>query len=136
MAQKSRRDTAEVKRFFQVEATTFQARAEAIANAEYLEQGIAIAISEGYSTEAQIINSQVADQLLSVKGIRASFVMGKNDRNVTVISARSLGEINVQVLMEYLGGGGHLTMAGAQLRDCTLEEAGEKIKESIDNYKK
>ena len=56
--------------------------------------------------------------------------------DVIQISARSLGEINVQVLMEYLGGGGHLTMAGAQLRGETLEQAKEKIMESIDNYKK
>ncbi|NLY82121.1 MAG: DHH family phosphoesterase [Clostridiales bacterium] len=126
-------DTAEVKRFFQVEATTFQARAEAIANAEYLEQGIAIAISEGYSTEAQIINSQVADQLLSVKGIRASFVMGKNDRNVTVISARSLGEINVQIIMEEFDGGGHLTAAGAQV-DLTPQEVSEKLKEILPKF--
>lgn len=126
-------DTAEVKRFFQIEATTFQARAEAIANAEYLEQGIAIAISEGYSTEAQIINSQVADQLLSVKGIRASFVMGKNDRNITVISARSLGEINVQIIMEEFDGGGHLTAAGAQV-DLTPQEVSEKLKEILPKY--
>ncbi|MBK5253141.1 MAG: DHH family phosphoesterase [Peptostreptococcaceae bacterium] len=126
-------DTAEVKRFFQIEATTFQARAEAIANAEYLEQGIALAISEGYSTEAQIINSQVADQLLTVKGIKASFVMGKNDRNVTVISARSLGEINVQIIMEEFNGGGHLTAAGAQV-DLTPLEVSEKLKEMLPKY--
>ena len=56
--------------------------------------------------------------------------------NTVRISARSLGSMNVQVLMEYLGGGGHLSMAGAQLKDVTLEEAKAKICESIDNYKK
>jgi c-di-AMP phosphodiesterase-like protein len=126
-------DTAEVKRFFQIEATSFQARAEAIANAEYLDHGIAIAISKGYSTEAQIINSQVADQLLTVKGIKASFVMGKNDRNVTVVSARSLGDINVQIIMEEFDGGGHLTAAGAQV-EMTPEEVCEKLKEILPRY--
>ena len=126
-------DTAEVKRFFQIEATSFQARAEAIANAEYLEHGIAIALSKGYSTEAQIINSQVADQLLTVKGIKASFVMGKNDRNVTVVSARSLGDINVQIIMEEFNGGGHLTAAGAQV-DMTPEEVYSKLKEILPKY--
>ena len=126
-------DTAEVKRFFQIEATSFQARAEAIANAEYLDHGIAIAISKGYSTEAQIINSQVADQLLTVKGIKASFVMGKNDRNVTVISARSLGDINVQIIMEEFDGGGHLTAAGAQV-EMTPEEVCEKLKDILPRY--
>ena len=74
-------------------------------------------------------------RLLTLDGVRGSVVAVKfND--VIRISARSLGEINVQVLMEYLGGGGHLTMAGAQLKGVSLEEAKEKIKESIDNYKK
>ena len=126
-------DTAEVKRFFQIEATSFQARAEAIANAEYLDHGIAIAVSKGYSTEAQIINSQVADQLLTVKGIKASFVMGKNDRNITVVSARSLGDINVQIIMEEFDGGGHLTAAGAQV-EMTPEEVCEKLKEILPRY--
>jgi len=126
-------DTAEVKRFFQIEATSFQARAEAIANAEYLDHGIAVALSKGYSTEAQIINSQVAEQLLTVKGIKASFAMGKNDRNVTVVSARSLGDINVQIIMEEFNGGGHLTAAGAQV-EMTPEEFYSKLKEILPKY--
>ena len=99
-------DTSEVKRFFQSEATTFQSKADAIANAEYLDNGVVIATSQGYSTEAQIINAQVADTLLSVKGVRAAIALGKNDMNKTVISARSLGDVNVQMLMERFGGGG------------------------------
>ena len=123
-------DTTEVKRFFQSEAITFQAKADAIANAEYLDNGVVIAVSEGYSTEAQIINAQVADELLSVKGVRAVIALGKNDLNKTVISARSLGEVNVQMLMERFGGGGHHTSAGAQV-DETPEEVIEMIKEIL-----
>ena len=86
--------------------------------------------SEGCNEEAQVINSQVADELLTIKGIKASFVAGRTVRGETVVSARSLGEINVQVIMEKLGGGGHLTTAGAQV-GCTPEEAIEKILEII-----
>lgn len=123
-------DTTEVKRFFQTEAASFQTKAEAIANAEYLAGGIAMAISEGFSPDAQIINAQVADELLMVKGVRASFVMGENDRGKTVVSARSLGEINVQVIMEKFGGGGHLSSAGAQV-NISPEETKEQLKEII-----
>lgn len=126
-------DTTEVKRFFQTEVTSFQTKAEAVANAEYLEAGVALSISEGYSTEAQIINAQVADELLMVKGVRASFAVGKNDRCKTVISARSLGDINVQVIMERFGGGGHLTSAAAQV-DISPEEVIERLKEMLPEY--
>lgn len=128
-------DTTEVKRFFQTEVTSFQSKAEAIANAEYSEYGAAFTISEGYSTEAQIINAQVADELLMVKGVRASFAIGKNDEHTTVISARSLGDINVQVIMERFGGGGHLTSAGAQV-EISPEEVLDKLKEILFDYVK
>ena len=126
-------DTSEVKRFFQSEATTFQSKADAIANAEYLDNGVVIATSQGYSTEAQIINAQVADSLLSVKGVRAAIALGKNDMNKTVISARSLGDVNVQMLMERFGGGGHHTSAGAQVEE-NPEEVIEQIKEILPEF--
>lgn len=124
-------DAAEVKRFFQTEITAFQAKAEAVANAKYTDDGIAYAMTEGYSAEANIINAQVADELLSVKGIKASFVIGTNDEPRTIISARSLGEINVQTIMEKFGGGGHLTTAAAQVDDLSPDEALEKLKNII-----
>ncbi len=126
-------DTTEVKRFFQSEAITFQSKADALANAEYLDNGVVIATSKGYSTEAQIINAQVADELLSVKGVRAVIALGKNDMNKTVISARSLGEVNVQMLMERFNGGGHHTSAGAQV-DATPEEVIEEIREILPEF--
>lgn len=128
-------DTTEVKRFFQTDVTAFQVKSEALANAEYLGNGIAISISEGFSTEAQIINAQVADALLSVKGVKAAFALGKNDRHKTVISGRSLGEINVQVILEKFGGGGHLTSAGAQVDDAP-EEVVRQLKEYFESDSK
>ncbi len=123
-------DTTEVKRFFQTDLDSFKVRAKAIAAADFREDGIAVSVCEGCNEEAQVINSQVADELLTIKSIKASFVAGRTIKGETVISARSLGEINVQVIMEKLGGGGHLTTAGAQV-SCTPEEAIEKILEII-----
>lgn len=126
-------DTTEVKRFFQMEISTFQMRADAIAHAEYTEDGVAYAITEGYSADAQVINAQVADQLLNVKGVRASFAAGKNNNNKTVVSGRSLGGINVQVILERFNGGGHLNSAGAQVDEPPEEVIGQ-IKEVISEY--
>jgi len=122
-------DTTEVKRFFQTDLESFKIKAKCIAAAEY-HDGVATSVCEGCNEEAQIINSQVADELLAIKGIKATFVAGRNIRGETVVSARSLGDVNVQVIMEKLGGGGHLTTAGAQV-DCSPEEAIEKILELI-----
>ena len=119
-------DTTEVKRFFQVNLEDFRVRAKAIAAAEFHENGIATSISEGCNEGAQVLNSQVADELLNIQGVRASFVAGRTESGKTVISARSLGELNVQVIMEKLGGGGHLTTAGAQV-DCSPQEVIEKV---------
>lgn len=129
-------DTTEVKRFFQTDITSFKARASAIAEAEYLDCGIALSVSEDCLTEAQIVNAQVADSLLSVKGIQAAFAIGMNARCKTVISGRSLGGINVQVILEKFGGGGHLTSAGAQVDESpqeVLEKLKQIFKEMFDN---
>lgn len=114
-------DTTEVKRFFQTNLDAFRVRAKCIAAAEFHENGIATSISEGCNEGAQVLNSQVADELLNIRGVMASFVAGRTEAGKTVISARSLGELNVQIIMEKLGGGGHLTTAGAQV-DCSPEE--------------
>lgn len=123
-------DTTEVKRFFQTDIESFKVRAQCIASATIHENGIATSICEGMNQDAQIINSQVADELLNIKGIKATFVAGRNENGRTVISARSLGAINVQLIMEDLGGGGHLTTAGAQV-DCSPEEVLEKVKDIL-----
>lgn len=114
-------DTMAVKRYFQSDLDSFRIRAKCIVNAEFLDSGVAMSICEGENPNAQIVNSQVADELLTVKGIRATFVAGKNDHGKTVVSARSLGDLNVQVIMEKLGGGGHLNTAGAQVQTSPRE---------------
>ncbi|MGN0658134.1 MAG: DHH family phosphoesterase [Emergencia sp.] len=125
-------DTTEVKRFFQTDIEDFKVRAKAIAMAEFHENGIATSVVGGWNENSQVLNSQVADELLNVKGVCASFVAGRNEKGVTAVSARSLGEINVQVIMEKLGGGGHLTTAGAQV-NSSPEEIIDTVMEMIRN---
>jgi c-di-AMP phosphodiesterase-like protein len=97
----------------------------------FLSGGIAISRNEGKHANAQTINAQAADELLNIKGIRASFVIGETHSEV-VISARSLGEINVQTIMEKMGGGGHLTTAAAQMKNMTVDETIDRLKEFIE----
>ena len=124
-------DTSSVKRFFQSDEQTFKIKANGIAKAEFIEGGIVLSICEGPHPEMQIINSQAADILLEIKGMKASFVAGLDDEGVTVISARSLGEVNVQRVMEEFGGGGHLMTAGAQV-DISPEEVMARIKKILE----
>ena len=120
-----------VRRYFQADAESLRVKALCLANAKFYEGGIAMSVCPGENINSQIVNSQVADELLTIKGIKASFVAGRNEHGRTVISARSLGDINVQVVMEKFGGGGHLNTAGAQVDD-TPEEILEKIKEALE----
>ncbi|MDR2089564.1 MAG: DHH family phosphoesterase [Clostridiales Family XIII bacterium] len=124
-------DTAVVRQYLQSDMEDFLQRAGIISNAEFLSGGIAVSRNEGRHENAQIINAQAADELLDIKGIRASFVIGETNDEV-VISARSLGEVNVQKIMERLGGGGHLTTAAAQLRGITADEVAATLRKLID----
>ena len=121
-------DTTEIKRYFQMDKDSFRVRAEALANAEIHESGIATAVTKDGGAEVQVINSQVADELLNIKGIKASIVAGVNHKGITCVSARSLGDMNVQLLLEKFGGGGHLTVAGAQVEEGPEEVLAEILK--------
>ena len=128
-------DATEVKRFFQMDKTDFKSKASTIARADFTEDGIAYASTRGHTGNTPIINAQVADELLMVKGVKAAFALAMNEKEQTIISARSLGEINVQTIMEKFGGGGHLTSAAAQIDDSMeyVEEQLRKfVKASID----
>jgi c-di-AMP phosphodiesterase-like protein len=124
-------DSTQVRQILQTDMLDFRQRSAIIANAEFTDSGIAISKDEGKKDNAQVIVAQAADELLDVKGIRASFVVGETNTQV-VISARSLGGLNVQMIMERFGGGGHLTMAAAQVTGRTTDEVIELLKEYID----
>lgn len=126
-------DPTEVKRFFQKDPITFRIQSQALASARLFENGVAISVCEMAHADEQVICAQVADQLLTVKGVSVSFVLGTNGSGKTVVSARSLGAVNVQVIMEKFGGGGHLTMAAAQM-DTPKEEVAEKIIEVMEEF--
>lgn len=123
-------DLINVRRYFQADSESLRVKALCLANAIFHEGGVAMSVCPGENLNSQIINSQVADELLTIKGIKASFVAGRNEQGKTVVSARSLGDINVQTIMEKFGGGGHLNTAGAQV-DVTPEEILEQIKDAL-----
>ena len=123
-------DSEAVKLYFQVSPEIFLKKGKCFSNAILDEDGTAYAFYDGESGNAQIINAQVADELLTIRGVKASFVASRNAEGVTLISARSLGGVNVQLIMEHFGGGGHLNMAGGAM-DLPAEEAIRTIRRYI-----
>ena len=125
-------DTVEVRKLFASNMESYQQRAQLVAAArEY--RGCAIACTTREMPDMRVIASQAADELLNISGVDASFLLFKVGSGVNM-SARSMGAINVQVIMETLGGGGHLTMAAAQLADISMDDAFQKLREAIDGY--
>jgi c-di-AMP phosphodiesterase-like protein len=125
-------DTAIVRQFFQTEMDVLKQRSKIVSSTMMPLPGIAVAKCEGKHLDVQVINSMAADEMLNIKGVKASFVVGENEDGLTVVSARSLGDINVQTIMEKLGGGGNLTKAGAQIEipvDETLDLIVALVKE-------
>ena len=113
--------------------SSHKAKAEAIKNASLIKEGIVLSLFEGENDSAIISAAQAADELLFAVGVKAAFVLTKIGDEIFV-SARSFGDINVQVIAEKLGGGGHATIAGLQFRDIATEEAIEKLTGAIDEY--
>lgn len=126
-------DSTRVRMFFQSDMASYKARAAALKGAEIYKETLAITSVDPDIEDGFIIAAQTADELLNIRGITASFAMSQVG-NVIAISARSHGDINVQVIMEMIGGGGHQTVAGVQLEDNTLEEAKDILKKVIDEY--
>lgn len=122
-------DTIKVKGFFTSSIEDYRKRSELISDAEII-GSCAIAVARMQSADIRIIAPQAADELLSIENVDASFVIYKTG-NVTNISARSLGILNVQVIMEKLGGGGHQTMAAVQLENTSFDEAKKMLIEAI-----
>ncbi|HAN09296.1 MAG TPA: phosphoesterase [Clostridiales bacterium] len=128
-------DSTRVKVLFQNDLNSYKARAEAISTTEIYKEHFAIAVLEARGTNDYMVISQLADELLNITGVKASFVLC-HEGNKILLSSRSLGEMNVELIAEKLGGGGHFTAAGAQIKGVTLEETRKKLKKSIDEYYK
>jgi cyclic-di-AMP phosphodiesterase len=127
-------DTILVQKFLKEDVQTYVRKAKLIESVEYLYEGIAIAKGKSTDVFDQIVIAQAADTLLTMDGVQASFVISKRSDMSVGISARSLGGVNVQVIMENLNGGGHLTNAATQLMDISVEEAEQLLKKAILDY--
>jgi len=126
-------DIIRVKKWFQADLESYNTIANIVRNVEVYNDTIAIAVYEEENDDANLICAKTADELLTISDITASFVMAKLGDTVC-ISGRSIGDINVQIILEKLGGGGHITLAGAQLENVTLEEAKEELISRINEY--
>ncbi|WP_077623753.1 DHH family phosphoesterase [Sediminibacillus massiliensis] len=127
-------DTVLVQKFMKEELDVFVKRSRLIEHTEIYRDGIAISEGEPGETFSPVLIAQAADTLLTMSGIVASFVISERSDDRIGISARSLGDVNVQVIMERMNGGGHLTNAATQLDDTTIEDASIQLKEIIDEY--
>ncbi len=126
-------DILRVKKWFQSNLKNYNEIAEIVKTAEITNDTIAISTYEKEDKNANLICARAADELLTISDITASFVLGKVGDKIFV-SGRSIGDINVQVILEKLGGGGHITVAGAQIEGVTLEEAKQELIIRINEY--
>lgn len=125
-------EVTRVRKMIRNDMSAYKARAEAVRNAEVYRKSFAISVCPAeYVESPTVVGAQAANELLNVIGIKASFVLTDFNGKIYV-SARSIDEINVQIIMERLGGGGHLNVAGAQLVDCTIESAKRIIKDTLE----
>ena len=126
-------DIIKVKKWFQSDLETYNKISEIVANAEIINDTIGISIYDKEDVNGNIICAKAADELLTISDITASFVIGKLGDKVC-ISGRSIGDINVQIILEKLGGGGHITLAGAQIEGMTIEEVKQQLIDKINEY--
>ena len=126
-------DIIKVKKWFQSDLDTYNKISEIVSKAEITNDTIGISIYDVEDPDANIICAKAADELLTISDITASFVIGKMGEKVC-ISGRSIGDINVQIILEKLGGGGHITLAGAQVEGMTIEEVRDELIIRINEY--
>ncbi len=124
-------EVTRVRKLLRNDMASYKTRAEIVRHAEVYRGAFAISMCPGKIESPTIVGAQAADELLNIVGIKASFVLTEYQGKI-FISSRSIDEINVQLIMERLGGGGHLNVAGAQLADCSLSEAKVKLQDTID----
>ncbi len=121
-------DVTRVRKMFREDMDDYMARQEAVRNVKIFRDMFAISSCPGdFGQRPTYVGAQAANQLLNIKGVRASFVLSEY-KNTIYISARSIDEVNVQLIMEHMGGGGHMNVAGAQLKNVSLEEAANKLR--------
>lgn len=124
-------DVTRVRKAFRNDMETYKARAEAVRHAETFMDSYAISVCPSAGLESPtVVGAQAANELLNIIGVKASFVLTDYSHKI-YISARSIDEVNVQIIMERLGGGGHMNIAGAQLADTDLDGARQKLKEVL-----
>ncbi len=125
-------DVTRVRKLFREDAIEYKAKADAVSQAEIYKNAFAISTctSEDIASPT-IIGAQAANELLNIKGIKASFILTEY-QNLVYISARSIDEVNVQIIMEKMGGGGHLSTAGCQLEGTSIEEGIGMLKKTLD----
>lgn len=124
-------DVVRVRKLLRDKMDDYKARAAAVSQAEIFEQAYAISVCPADGLESPtVVGAQAANELLNIVGVKASFVLTEHNGAIYV-SARSIDEVNVQVIMEKFGGGGHMTIAGAQLRDCSIQDAKELVKQTV-----
>lgn len=124
-------DVTKIRKAFRCDMMDYKVQAESVSNVEVFLDYYAITECIGHGVESPtIIGAKVANELLNITNVKASFVLTEFKGKI-YISARSIDELNVQIVMEKLGGGGHMTIAGAQLTDCTMEEAINLVKETL-----
>ena len=126
-------DILKVKKWFQSNLESYNVIAEVVRNAEIVNDSIGISVYQKEDKNANIICAKAADELLTISDITASFVLGIQGEQICV-SGRSIGDINVQLILEKLGGGGHITVAGAQIEGMTIEEAKQELIIRINEY--
>ncbi len=125
-------DVTRVRKIFRDDAAEYKAKADAVSQAEIYRDFYAISVCTGVDVASPtVVGAQAANELLNIKGIKASFILTPYN-GIIYVSARSIDEVNVQVVMERMGGGGHLNIAGAQLENGTLEEGIVMIKRTLD----
>ncbi|MCR4670477.1 MAG: DHH family phosphoesterase [Saccharofermentans sp.] len=129
-------DVTRVRKLFRTDMEAYRARTDAVRTFEVFNDVFAISLFDGAGIDSPtVIGAQAANELLNINGIKASFVLTEYN-NMIYISARSIDEVNVQIIMERLGGGGHLNIAGAQLENMSLEDARNLMMETLENMQK
>ncbi len=127
-------DTILVQKFLKEDIDTYIQRSQIIETVYFYRDGIAIAKGNDYSVYDGVMIAQAADTLLTMDGVQASFVIAYREKNIIGISARSLGDVNVQVIMEQLNGGGHLSNAATQMKETTVADAEIQLQKAIDEF--